>query len=224
MMVRTDEELLKLAAASYSVSDMMRRMGLIPAGGNHTHYKKKLQQLGFKNFKIRPKKPTPTIKKRSIEDYLVIDGPRVNGSKLRKLLVESGLKQHRCEICGIENWLDKPISLHLDHIDGDRSNNKIKNLRILCPNCHSQTPTYGRIDSKRFGSPERLKPKCSQCGETCYIYGKNQICRRCFDKSRPTKINWPANLAEMVANSSKRQVAKMLGVSDKAVAKRLIKM
>jgi len=50
---------------------------------------------------------------------------------------------YKCTICSISDWQGQPISLHLDHADGDPSNNAPTNLRLLCPNCHSQTPSYG---------------------------------------------------------------------------------
>ena len=59
--------------------------------------------------------------------------------KLRRVLEEQGGK---CLICGIDNWLEKPISLEIDHIDGNPKNNGRENLRYLCPNCHSQTDTF----------------------------------------------------------------------------------
>lgn len=51
-------------------------------------------------------------------------------------------QNYKCLQCGIESWWDQPITLELDHVDGNSSNNKETNLRCLCPNCHSQTPTY----------------------------------------------------------------------------------
>lgn len=50
---------------------------------------------------------------------------------------------YKCSCCGIDFWQDKPISLDLDHIDGNNQNNFPVNLRLLCPNCHRQTPTWG---------------------------------------------------------------------------------
>lgn len=60
--------------------------------------------------------------------------------KLRKELIE--IKGYKCEICKIDKWLEQPISLELDHIDGNNKNDELTNVRLLCPNCHSQTPNF----------------------------------------------------------------------------------
>jgi 5-methylcytosine-specific restriction endonuclease McrA len=55
----------------------------------------------------------------------------------------------RCQVCAIETWMEKPVSFHLDHTDGNASNNHPSNLRLLCPTCHSQTPFYGNKNKGR---------------------------------------------------------------------------
>jgi hypothetical protein len=76
-------------------------------------------------------------------------------------------REHRCEICGLDTWLDKPIALEVDHIDGNPDNNIEENLRFLCPNCHAQTDTYkgrakltgqiGRFSRRRIIRRKRYK-------------------------------------------------------------------
>jgi transposase-like protein len=76
-----------------------------------------------------------------IETYLV-RGRRTNRSHLKQRLLTAGLKENRCERCGIEKWLGEPLSMALHHINGDGLDNRLENLSLLCPNCHSQTPNF----------------------------------------------------------------------------------
>jgi hypothetical protein len=81
-------------------------------------------------------------------DDLLIHGPRSRRNiKLR--LLAAGLKQNRCEECGIARWHRRALSLCLHHVNGDRHDNRLENLRLLCPNCHSQTPNFGSKNWRR---------------------------------------------------------------------------
>jgi 5-methylcytosine-specific restriction endonuclease McrA len=68
----------------------------------------------------------------------------VTSHKLKLRLYSEGVKEAKCETCGVVDWLGNSLSMHLHHIDGDRFNNTLNNLQILCPNCHAQTDTYAR--------------------------------------------------------------------------------
>ena len=61
---------------------------------------------------------------------------------MRKRLFSEKVKDEKCEVCGLTEWLGKKLSLEVDHKDGNRYNHNLNNLQILCPNCHSQTETY----------------------------------------------------------------------------------
>ena len=71
------------------------------------------------------------------------------------------LIENKCNICGISSWNNQQLNLELDHIDGNRINHKISNLRLLCPNCHSQTPTFRGRGS---GNKNKVNNTCLDCG------------------------------------------------------------
>ncbi len=91
-----------------------------------------------------------------IETYLA-SGRRVNRRHLKLRLISAGLKAPACERCGISEWLDAPLSLTLHHVNGERDDNQLENLQILCPNCHSQTPNFGSRNSRRRNQTIRLR-------------------------------------------------------------------
>lgn len=84
----------------------------------------------------------------ALDDILSGNHPMYQSSKLRHRLINEGIKENCCSECGIAEWNGKPLVLNLDHIDGNSFNHQLINLRILCPNCHSQTPTFCRGQGK----------------------------------------------------------------------------
>ena len=78
----------------------------------------------------------------------LLAGPRSRNHVKQRLLRE-GLRQNECSKCGIRDWLGDPLSMHIDHINGSGGDHRLENLRMLCPNCHSQTPTYGGRNTRR---------------------------------------------------------------------------
>lgn len=83
-----------------------------------------------------------------IEELLVV-GRRTQRGHLKGRLLREGLKENRCEICGISEWQGRPINVQLHHKNGDGLDNRLINLEFLCPNCHSQTDTYGGRNGHR---------------------------------------------------------------------------
>jgi 5-methylcytosine-specific restriction endonuclease McrA len=82
-------------------------------------------------------------------EQLLVKGRRSNRSHLKQRLIAEGLKENRCEICGITHWMGKPVSMQLHHRNGDGSDNRLPNLELLCGTCHSQTNTYGAKNANR---------------------------------------------------------------------------
>jgi len=154
-------------------------------------------------------------------EKILVENSSFSRSHLKKRLIKNGLLEKKCQICGMEpTWNNNPLSLVLDHINGVNNDNRIENLRLLCPNCNSQTSTFaGRQLKKQF--------YCSECHKVISRWGER--CRSCATKGqvdigeRPTKIDWPDTkvLIEMVNASSYLAVARKLGVSDNAIRKRI---
>jgi len=84
-----------------------------------------------------------------LEELCVVNSERGRWNLKRRLIAED-VKEDRCELCGLERWRDAPITMELHHINGDRTDNRLENLQLLCPNCHSQTENFaGRNPAAR---------------------------------------------------------------------------
>lgn len=99
-------------------------------------FKKEAEKYGLYSLGKR------TASKYELTDILNGLHPQYPTSKLSIRLVKEGVKEYKCETCGITDYNNKPISLELNHINGDNSDHSLSNLQLLCPNCHSQTPTF----------------------------------------------------------------------------------
>ena len=107
-------------------------------------FKRKAEKLGVYKPNQGAKGTFKPIKK--LKD--IFEGrTNMKSTGLKVRLIREGYKEEKCEECGLVDWNNKPITLELDHKNGDTSDNRLKNLRILCPNCHSQTETFRRKKS-----------------------------------------------------------------------------
>ncbi len=151
----SDEMLIDAVRSSTSLSGVCRLLGYTPNGGVHrmisghvkrldidtSHFTGQGWAKGLKNPSARHRYP--------LEAILVEKSPYYSTGHLRRRLITAGLKPAHCEDCGLHEWKGSPLPLHLDHINGDHTDNRLENLRILCPNCHAITETWCR----RKGQP-----------------------------------------------------------------------
>ncbi|QNP63503.1 HNH endonuclease [Streptomyces genisteinicus] len=159
----TREVLTPVVAASTSMCEVLRRLGLDIVGGHHTHISRRVRALGLDTSHFGTPDRAGGTRRRSPSAALVVQPPdrsrRVPGERLRRAMTGEGVPD-RCALCGTApSWRDRPLTLEVDHVDGDWRNNRIENLRLLCPNCHAVTDTY-RGRAKRPAPPgaaERLR-------------------------------------------------------------------
>jgi transposase len=126
---RTDwEEIQRYYDAGHSVRECQQRFGFSTRSWNRA---------------VNRGDIVPRPQAVPMRDLLVAGRPR-NRTHVKLRLLSSGLKEDRCEECGITEWLGEPLSMALHHVNGDGDDNRLENVVLLCPNCHSQTPNFAR--------------------------------------------------------------------------------
>jgi 5-methylcytosine-specific restriction endonuclease McrA len=151
-----EEELRRAVAGVTTLADVIRRLGLRPESSTYAKVRRSFTFHGIDTAHLTGVPPARR-RRRPLENILTKNSQVTSGS-LRERLLEEGIMQRSCDRCGGTTWEGSPIPLELDHIDGDRRNNLLENLRLLCPNCHALTPTYrGRnIRRRRAARHEAL--------------------------------------------------------------------
>lgn len=198
---------------------MIERLGMNPDRVNYKRFKEAclLKDISIDNLAAIGKTRPRSRKIKPIED-LLCEHSRVHRVNFKRRLIKARILEEKCQMCGLGTvWNGEPLVLVLDHIDGVNDNYTLNNLRLLCPNCNSQTKTFAGRNIKVFAQP---KPKCYECGRVVSVKGVR--CIECSAKRRE-KIKWPHidALREMIEKTNKSDVARQLGVSEMAIRKRL---
>jgi predicted RNA-binding Zn-ribbon protein involved in translation (DUF1610 family) len=143
------EELRQAVAASKSIAEVLRRLGMRPAGGSHFHISNRIKKagldtshfLGQAHYRGTIGRRLPTAE---VLVVLPAGSARIKRARLLRCMLEAGIP-YCCASCGMEAvWHGRPITLAIDHVNGDWLDNRLANLRFLCPNCHAQTSTWCR--------------------------------------------------------------------------------
>ena len=175
--------------------------------------------IDYSHFISEPEKYNGFQKKRDINEILV-SGITVSITHLKERLLKEGLKEHKCERCGRAEWEKEPIPLQLHHINGDRTDNRLENLQVLCPNCHALTDNYCLKKNKKESN------KCVICGKE--ISRNSKYCEECyhntengkrFKKSKEFQVPKEILIESFKKYGNFRQVSKEFKVSDKTIAK-----
>lgn len=146
---RWSDDLLSIAVKeSRSMAEVLKKLGVVQAGGNYSSIYLHIARLGLTTEHFRGQgwaRGTKGISNgiaRDLAGVLVENSTYTSTHHLKGRLIKAGLLKAVCDKCGISDWLGKPLILHLDHRNGVRRDFRLENIRLLCPNCHSQTQTY----------------------------------------------------------------------------------
>lgn len=141
----TKEYLTELVNESKCMWDVVMNAGMGRNEGNYNYLHRLINRYNISTLHFEDQRKGIRRSKLTLDDFLVKDRHiSINGNKMKAKLYKAGLKQPICEKCGQNEWWNgEKISLILDHINGDRDNNLLENLRIVCPNCNATLPTHG---------------------------------------------------------------------------------
>lgn len=140
------EDFEKIVAESESIQEVGRKLGYKSHTTAARHAKALAEKYNLELPKIENKPPTFDESNPDFDSNFFAEGHYRSGPQLKSRMLKRGVKDEcAIEKCLVKNiWEGSEITLEVDHIDGNVLNNKLENLRLLCPNCHAQTKTYGR--------------------------------------------------------------------------------
>lgn len=216
------DKLREIVKDSYSFAEVCRKLNKSKSGDGYKVLKRVIENNFIDISHFNPWKNNIFNKKdkeKSMEFYL-IENSNINSSNLKEKLYKHGLKQRICEECGQgEEWRGKKISLILDHINGISNDNRLENLRIVCPNCNATLDTHCKGYKKVLEGIEKVKNKIKTEEEKQNNFGFSLLERKSQIKQR--KVERPSynQLLEEVKENGYLKTGKKYNVSDNTIRK-----
>ena len=168
---KTDEQFVELVRNSTNISEVLFKLGYSIKGNSwgFSQVRRRMEALNLTPQQFKGKSALKTSDDRLVNpENLLCENSKHARNVLRRYILSNNLIPYRCAICGITHWNNKALSLELDHINGINNDNRLENLRFLCPNCHSQTTTYGSRNQQKNESKYEITEDLRQLVESTY--------------------------------------------------------
>ena len=161
----SDEQFVELLKKSSTISEVLFKLGYTVKGNSwgYSQVKRRMDDLNLDYSIFKGKSAVIKITKLNNvrKEDILKENCKHQRIVLRRYVIKNNLIPYKCAICGCTEWQGKTLSLELDHINGINNDNRLENLRFLCPNCHSQTSTYGsrnqQLNSSEYDIPDDLR-------------------------------------------------------------------
>ena len=161
----SDEQFVELLKKSSTISEVLFKLGYTVKGNSwgYSQVKRRMDDLNLDYSIFKGKSAVIKITKLNNvrKEDILKENCKHQRTVLRRYVIKNNLIPYKCAICGCTKWQGKTLSLELDHINGINNDNRLENLRFLCPNCHSQTSTYGsrnqQVNSSEYDIPDDLR-------------------------------------------------------------------
>jgi len=236
-----EEHFIKVINEEPTAARACKRLGM-----KFTTFKRYAEKLGVYKTNIG-KKGVESLLPEDILIKIQKSNKKIRGQRIKQVLFLLGIKEEKCERCGLKFWNGQPLSLELHHKDGNPYNNSLENFEILCPNCHSQTENFrGRISKKEenemmwIETSNKTKSKslpknktkskslpkvssdkfCKRCGKNLTTKQKSFCSYKCMAEWNAQNVPSKEELIELKEKyKSNVRIGKAKGVSDNAVRK-----
>lgn len=173
----SDEQFVELLKKSSTISEVLFKLGYTVKGNSwgYSQIKRRMDDLNLDHSIFKGKSAIiKTTKLNNIrKEDILKENCKHQRTVLRRYIIKNNLIPYKCAICGCVEWQGKTLSLELDHINGINNDNRLENLRFLCPNCHSQTSTYGSRNQQLNSSEYDISDDLRKMVEEKYDEVKN---------------------------------------------------